>query len=505
MQIIDIIKHNLECNSERLCYVSADSSMTCQELDDSSDRLANYIKQEFGSNTTPIIVYGHKSKYMLICFLACAKSGHAYCPVDASIPSSRIQQIVDQTDSPIVFACEDYSFTCENVMVLSKIKDIISSTEPLTDKTSYVKDDEVYYIIFTSGSTGTPKGVQITSNCLYNFAKWASSLADITSDKHYTFINQAPFSFDLSVMDLYLSLYTGGTLWVLDKATQNDMGLLLDSFNKSNADVWVSTPSFADMCLADKKFNSELLPNLKTFLFCGETLSNHTANKLACAFPNSKIVNTYGPTESTVAVTGVTITPEVCSTLNPLPIGMPKPGTYIYIMDEDGNILPENERGEIIIVGDTVSSGYFKRPDLTEKAFSHYNVDGKEYRLYHTGDEGYFKDGMLYYCGRIDLQIKLHGFRIEIEDVENNVLKLENISKAVVIPRVINNTIKSLVAFVIPKNKVSDTFKEGQKLRSELTKFVPDYMIPKKFVFVDSIPMTNNGKADRRALGGSLK
>ena len=184
------------------------------------------------------------------------------------------------------------------------------------------------------------------------------------------------------------------------------------------------------MCLRDPNFDSSLLPQISLFLFCGETLTNRTAQKLAGRFPDAVIMNTYGPTESTVAVTEVQVTPELTETEIPLPVGRPKPGTWIEIHSPEGARLTDGERGEIVILGNTVSPGYFRRPDLSEPVFFTVSKSGNTVRGYRTGDEGYIKDGMLYYCGRIDLQIKLHGYRIELGDIESNLLKLPGIKNA---------------------------------------------------------------------------
>ena len=236
--------------------------------------------------------------------------------------------------------------------------------------------------------------------------------------------------------------------------------------------------------------------------FCSvETLTNRTAERLPKAFPKTVIYSTYGPTESTVAVTGVLITNEVREKINPLPVGQPKEGTWILIMDPSGNILPEDEKGEIVIVGDSVSIGYWNDVEKSDKAFSSHTINNETYRLYHTGDKGYFRNGQLYYSGRVDLQVKLHGYRIEIEDIENNLMKISNISNAVVMPVYRSDReVKSLTAYVVANNIIGDEFEKAQQIRRELKSLVPDYMVPKKIKFLESLPMTSNGKVNRKEL-----
>lgn len=251
----------------------------------------------------------------------------------------------------------------------------------------------------------------------------------------------------------------------------------------------------------------EKIKALKLFLFCGEVLTTATVEKLKERFSEAVIINTYGPTESTVAVTDVTITEkllqETIARGKSLPVGHEKPGTYIEIWDKAGKVLPEGEQGEIVIIGDTVSCGYYMRADLTKKAFFHCIRDGKAYRGYKTGDAGYLKGGQLYYNGRIDLQVKLHGYRIEIEDIENNMVRLPQIDHAVVVPNLEEGKVKSLTAFVTGAQMAGKKASEiSRQVKNGLKEFLPVYMIPKKIKYIETMPMNNHGKADRKYLGG---
>lgn len=542
---MDILKQIQECAKQypqRIAFRrGCEDAISYGELWDYSERLAAWLMEHADEDRTPMAVYGHKHPWMLVCFLACVKSGRAYCPIDISVPDARVEATLAALPSRYVLATEELCADVgeKQVLGLDALRHILGDedgfwrgaeqkqTDSATGKEkigfntdgkeilhviaeeNWVHGNETYYIIFTSGSTGTPKGVQITADCLNYYLDWSTGLGSSPEAKQgQVFLNQAPFSFDLSVMDLYTSLASGGTLYCLEKTVQSDYRALLQGLAASKAQVWVSTPSFADVCLSDKSFDRELLPELEVFLFCGETLTNKTARKLQERFPGAKVINTYGPTESTVAVTDVLVTQELAVLEEPLPVGSPKPGTKIEIWDEDGNVLPEGEKGEIIILGDTVSTGYYGRPDLTEKSFF---VSEHCVRGYHTGDKGYLKNGMLYYCGRIDLQIKLHGYRIELEDVESNISKLPQVEHAVVVPGIRGGKVSSLTAYIV-KRPLEDncasvsgsgserTVDELAKLRSDLKQFLPDYMIPKKIVFVDELPMTNNGKVDRKRL-----
>lgn len=509
MNIIQSIRETALLYGNRIAVQSGEEQLTYAQLEDYSNRLAAWMSHKLGNSKIPVIVYGHKNPYMIVTFLACVKSGRAYCPQDISIPISRVEETVESVTPQLICVIEgDYAPKHAGITLnLRQIQDVIQ-TEKITGKGAQaVQEEDVFYIIFTSGSTGKPKGVQITTACLNHYLDWSVTLGGSRREKEGAlFMNQAPFSFDLSVMDLYTSLACGGTLCTMTKECQKDYTQMFDFFAHTKLNVWVSTPSFADMCLVDKNFSQDLLPELGLFLFCGEVLTTATAGKLMERFPNAKIMNTYGPTESTVAVTEVEITPELLthtiSQGKSLPVGHEKPGTCIEIWDEQGKCCKEGEQGEIIIIGDTVSSGYYKRRDLTEKAFLVCERDGKWQRAYRTGDAGYLVEGQLYYNGRIDLQVKLHGYRIEIEDIENNMVRLEQIDHAVVIPNVKEGKVKSLTAFVTCHTKEKTEFELSRQIKEALKEFLPSYMIPKKIHCLDSIPMNNHGKADRKYLGG---
>jgi len=505
MDIIEIIDSYAAAHPDRFAHILRENTITYKNLFIKSNRLANFLINQFDFDKTPIIVYGHKQNEMLVSFLACAKAGHAYIPVDSSLPQSRVEEIINNAKSKMIICIDNYEPLDKKCEILDsdKLQRIFGKYDNTTPDKSYrVKETDVYYIIYTSGSTGKPKGVQITLANLHSFIRWSVPLANVGESRAPVILNAAPFSFDLSVMDVYISLAVGGTLFSIDKDMIANARELFTYLNKSNASVCVCTPSFADMCLADSSFNSILLPNIKCFLFCGETLTNRTANKLLQSFPLAKVVNLYGPTETTVAVTEVTIDQDVCDHISPLPVGRVKNDCEILIMDTAGNLVPESGHGEIVIAGESVSVGYYDNPEMTEKTFFVY--DGK--CAYRTGDEGYLKDGMLYYCGRLDFQVKLNGYRIEIEDIENNIRKLNSVENAFVVPSFSDEKLTHLNAFVVLKDKKADKSLKGIiAFKRNLKELIPEYMVPKKIIFKDKFLLNSNGKIDRKTLSREVK
>ena len=485
MNLLERIDHWGIVAPEKVAHVSGSRILTYGELRARSDALAAHFAREFGDSRAPIAVLGHREPEMLIAFLAAVKSGRAYVPIDTALPQRRIDAIRTISRPALLL-------TPEATARLS------AGGEQAGGKA--VQSDDPFYILFTSGSTGEPKGVVITLACLQHFFSWMLAEQKFTTLAE-TFLNQAPFSFDLSVMDLYCSLATGGTLFSISRDLVENPKLLYRALGNSNVTTWVSTPSFAQMCLVEPTFREAMLPHVRRFLFCGETLPQQTAARLRERFPRAEVWNTYGPTEATVATTSIRIDDTILEKYSPLPVGRPMPGTHVMIVDQAGEVLPANQRGEIVIAGPNVSPGYLKRPDLTAEVF--FEFAGQ--RAYRTGDQGRFRDDLLFFEGRIDEQIKLSGYRIELGDIETNLQRLPDVRDAVVLPMLKNGAVQSLAAFVLlgTHEPISD-FELGRALRKQLAERLPAYMLPRKFLFLDAFPMTPNGKVDRAGLAASL-
>lgn len=462
---------------DRPAHRSGGVSLSYSELLTRARAVAAHLRAVLPDDGSPVLVHGHKEPEMLAGFLGAVGSGHPYIPVDNSLPAHRVENIARLSGAAL-------TLTPSAIAVLPASAQDGELTSP--------RAAQPFYIIFTSGSTGEPKGVVITAGCLDAFLDWM--LAEHTcAEGAETFLNQAPFSFDLSVMDLYLSLATGGTLHSTTRGEVADFRQLYRALTNAGLTTWVSTPSFAQLCLAERTFDAERLPALRRFLFCGETLLPETAARLLARFPSAEVWNTYGPTEATVATTSVRITPEILARGGPLPIGFARPGTEIFLFDENDENPPTGERGQIVIAGPNVSPGYLGAPELTARAF----FDSPHGRAYRTGDWGRVRDGMFYFEGRQDHQIKLHGYRIELADIEANLHALPGVRDAVVVPVVRQDAVQFLVAFVVPSDSASLT---ADGIRAALLERVPAYMLPRKIYLRGALPLTANGKADRRAL-----
>lgn len=500
MRILESINKFSEEN--RIALTCDGVDMTYNELNSTSEAIAAYILNTIGSDKTPILLYGNKENLMMAGMIGALKSGRAYVPIDISYPKERVEAIIDEVKPKLLFDfSEGNEFKGLRVLKDEDIQVIINEYKDiLVHRSNWVKDDENAYVLFTSGSTGKPKGVQISSNNLDNFVDWISEYLNLDESEE-RFMNQAAYSFDLSVTSIYPGLCYGKTLYSFSKKTLSSLKDLFNNLSSSDLNIWVSTPSFAGMCVTDKNFNVNMLKNLKSMVFVGEVLPKPLCEELLNRFPGTRIVNGYGPTEATVAVSANDMNREVLGEEDSLPIGYPMKTSIVKIVDEKGLEVAEGEKGEIIIVGPSVSKGYFNNEEMTNKVFFYDDYKGRQERAYKTGDLGYYRNGNLYYCGRKDFQIKLNGYRIEIEDIENNLARVSNVKNAAVVPVNKDDKIAYLTAFVeLKEDNGLSGLKNGIAIKKELGELIPSYMVPRNIKIVKEFPTNINGKIDRKKL-----
>ncbi|MFQ8600862.1 MAG: AMP-binding protein [Oscillospiraceae bacterium] len=267
---------------------------------------------------------------------------------------------------------------------------------------------------------------------------------------------------------------------------------------KSGLSVWISTPAFLEICSFADCFCSVMLPNLKKFILAGEVLTKRLVGTIWEKFEGADILNGYGPTEGTVLLSACNITKNMMEAANNLPIGKVLPDAEYWISEENGASVLPGKTGELVVVSNSISQGYYQNPEQTAKVFFHHH-DGR--MGYKTGDLVFEEDGFLYYVGRKDFQIKLNGFRIELEDISNNLQTIDFVSNSVVLPVYREERVSYLAAFVtLHSQPESSRIKTGVRIKKELRSKIPSYMIPRKIVILDKFPLNTNGKIDRRKL-----
>ena len=480
---------------DRTAIVYGEGTLSYRDLNRWSDAFAAFLKARFPDTKAPVLLYGHKDLEIPACMFGSLKAGRGYVPVDVTYPPERVAQIAAEA-KPCVTV--DFTGTLGEACVgLAQLREILRRDAAPAPEADWLKEDETAYILFTSGSTGKPKGVQITAGNLAAFHEGVRPFFDGMADGG-AFLNEISYSFDVSVCALYEALGRGMTLWTADKSTLENPKALFALLKRAKLTDWVSTPSLAELCVQSDAFCKALMPELRQFLFCGEVLTKKLAKELMERFPDVPIVNDYGHTETTVLVTGAYMTKEMVEADAPMPIGFAFSNCEAIIRDEAGSELPDGEAGELCLIGKTVSPGYLNRPDLNERAFFE---TGTGLRGYRSGDLCKKERGMIYYLGRLDNQIKLNGFRVELEDVENNLTKVPNVARAAVLPEEQDGKVVSLTAYImLEKPDGEGSLQRARRIKRELGQLVPSYMVPRKIVAVDAFPLNTNGKIDKKQL-----
>ncbi|MGN1423196.1 MAG: AMP-binding protein [Oscillospiraceae bacterium] len=439
-------------------YFSGSGCLTADELDNYSRSVAAYLSER--NVRTAAIITG-KSPFVFAAIRACLMAGVCYIPVDESLPAQRLDIITRGAD---ILLCDGDNGT------MTDIRSIAGRSAAFTPT---IADPSLpAYRIYTSGTTGEPKGIEVSRGNVGNFLRWFCGIPAIAETKPRSVLGQARFSFDLSVADIYYSLCTGARLTVIERELTEDCAGLFGRMGESGAELAVLTPSFAELCLCDSAFSERLMPRLRVMFFCGEVLKPATAEKLFRRFPRARIINAYGPSECCCAVTAAEITTEMTS--GALPIGD---------MAHTAGRVDVTDGGEIVIYGGSVARYIDGQGGFGEH--------GGE-RCFYTGDSGYIRDGMLYFGGRRDRQVKIMGCRVEPEDVENNILKTGLAEQAAVSAELLGGHM-ILTALVKPCGGAS-----AADIRRALCGLVPKYMIPRKITVVGEIPINKNGKTERK-------
>lgn len=437
----------------------------------------------------PICIYGEKEALFPIVMITLIALDIPYIPIDAIMPSGRIKNIQQQTESKVLINCTNKNCDVEfDICIANNFQIIKNKTNIIFPVINGNSSDPIRYILFTSGSTGTPKGVQITANALNSFVNWFVTWPEINTQT--VFMNQAPFSFDVSLCDFIGTFACGATLVLNNYTILKSGNPFLERLKKFKANTIICTPSFIKMYVSVPDFNEDNYPELTQIIFMGEELLASTVRKIKSKFPKLKVVNAYGPTEATVVVTYIQITDDILNKYSTsLPIGYCRPNAELVVLNKDVN----SGIGELGLIGNNLSIGYFNDIEKTNQAFIFEN----EKRIYKTGDVGYIKDDLVFYCGRNDNQVKLNGYRIELDEITSMLLMHPHIINASTIPLTKDGTAKKIISFIVVDNNVNEAELE---LKSYLLINLPSYMIPSEFIILKEFPLNSNYKTDKKAL-----
>jgi amino acid adenylation domain-containing protein len=490
--IVQSFEQQVARTPDAVAVVCAGRRLTFRELDRQSNQLARHL-QTLGVQTETLVgIAVERSVNMIVGLLAILKAGGAYVPIDPSYPAQRIAMMIDDSRAPVILATERTKSRLPpgtaRVLSIDGETEAIgrSSPEPVPSTTN---GENLAYVIYTSGSTGRPKGVMIEHGNVVNFF---AGMDRAIGAEPGVWLAVTSISFDISVLELFWTLTRGFRVIIHgDEGTHT----IPDEIRNHGVTHLQSTPSLARM-IALNPDGLASLGRLKKLLLGGEALSASLVHQLRQVF-RGEMHNMYGPTETTVWSTTFPITEDLAS----IPIGKPIVDTQVYVLDSGLQPVAAGEAGDLYIGGAGVVRGYWQRPDLTAEKFL-----GDPFRpgnrMYRTGDLARFlPDGNLEFLGRADFQVKLRGFRIEIGEIEGALENQAGVGQAVVVAREFKSRTQSddkrLVAYIVPR---VGTKLEVADLRAALAATLPEYMVPSHFVFLDSFPLTANGKIDRKAL-----
>ncbi|MEM9214080.1 MAG: amino acid adenylation domain-containing protein [Cyanobacteria bacterium P01_F01_bin.150] len=497
---VDLFEEQVSNTPEATAVIFRGQRLTYQSLAEQVKILAFYLQNQGIGPEDLVGLFIEPSLDMVIALLGVMKAGAAYVPLDPSFPKERLAYILEDSQASWVIAQQNIAKNLphSNSKILyiedrnspRTIKGEENSTQKSAEALSRDMGNSLAYVIYTSGSTGRPKGVVIEHHSLTNFL--CAMAAEFNCTQNDYLLALTTFCFDISALELYLPLITGGCLEVLPGGVTRDGLRLKEHIEKNNAiTIMQATPATWQMLLA-----AEWKPKASLKLLCGgEALSAELAQQLLQH--DIHFWNLYGPTETTIWSTAARITSG-----DQVTIGKAIANTQCYILDEEQNPVPDGELGELYIGGEGVARGYLGRPDVTQEKFvSNPFTPESSPRLYRTGDlVKRLPDGRMVYGGRIDFQVKLRGFRIELGEIESALRNLDNVDDAVVVLRK-EGLDQQLVAFILDRQ---DHIPEDREWAGELKDWLPDYMIPSRFINLHTYPQTLNRKIDRKTLSTAL-
>lgn len=465
-------------------------------LEQWSNALCGYLLAS-GVGKGDVIGIGHeKTALAYAMMLACLKIGTPYVILDSTSPVERLARIV-ATARPALLFYDDpaYADTFRQLSVPAFPLEpaMLAGAEPadLEKHVNAVTGATIAYIMFTSGSTGMPKGVAIPHSNVIRFVEWGRRRFRV--GRGDTFAQLSPMYFDNSVFDFYVALFSGACLAPVKRALLASPPELVRHVAQMGCTVWFSVPSLLIYLMTMKVLKPGLLPALRSISFGGEGYPKPELKKLYDLFGDRvDIVNVYGPTECTCICSSYKIEEkdfEDCEGLAPL--GRLNPDFDFEIADQD-----ESGAGELVLLGEQVAAGYFNDAERTARAFFlNYSSTYYGQRAYRTGDIVRQRDGLLYFMGRKDNQIKHMGYRIELEEIEHALMRLPGVSRAAVVYVRQNSAFGKLLGYAAYEGE-----EEPRALLRKLAEFLPAYMIPSRLTLMSDLPKNANGKVDRQAL-----
>lgn len=496
--IHQLFEEQVKKTPEAIAVLFEDKYLSYQQLNEQANQLAHYLKTLGVKPDDLVGIFLERSLEMFIGLLGILKAGGAYLPLDPTYPEDRLAYMVNDAQVSIVVTLEKWANLKTQQALqwvcLDSQKDTIAQ-ESSQNPELLLNEKNLAYVIYTSGSTGQPKGVLIEHQSLINFTQSAIKKYEITAQD--TVLQFASINFDAAAEEIYPCLSCGGTLVLRTEEMMKSVSAFIQESEKKEVTIWDLPTAYWHLLVSEIiQENLRLPPSLRLVILGGERVLPERVKmwqEYVGQYP--QLVNSYGPTESTVVST-LHYLEESPISQPEIPIGKPIDNVQVYILDQYLQSMPIGVPGELHIGGLGIARGYLNQPELTVEKFIDNPFKTGE-KLYKTGDLVRYKfNGNLEFLGRIDSQVKIRGFRIELTEIETVLNQYSSIKQSVVIAREDSPGIKRLVAYLVG-NKHENKIEE---IRYYLKQKLPPYMVPSAFVFLEEIPITPNGKVDHRAL-----
>jgi amino acid adenylation domain-containing protein len=491
---VKLFEENVLLYPDKPAAVFKEKVLTYRELNDRANQLARTLRDKGVTRNTPVGLFTGKSVEMIVGILGILKAGGGYVPMDPEYPDQRLEFIIHDSECRILLTQEDKIGRIDNGEITKLNLDAPETYHKDSSDIDNIGDpQDLAYIIYTSGTTGLPKGTPIPQCGIVRLV-CKTNYIDIRPDDRV--LQTSAIVFDASVEEIFGALLNGASLFIIDKETLLDpdsLGRVLDKNNITYVDLTSSL--FTQIA----ELRTDIFSKVKCLVLGGDVVSPPHVNKARKDNPGLTVVNTYGPTENSCNSTAYKIERDY---FNNIPIGKPVSNTRAYVLDRNMNHQPAGIMGELYVGGIGLSKGYLNREDLNLKSFVEdpYN---KGEKLYRTGDRvRWLPDGNIEFNGRFDNQLKIRGFRVELEEIESVISEVDGVIETVIRPVKVEEGDYRLVAFLnVPESFNKDTGEILAKVRSRL----PGYMIPSAFRLMNGFPKTVNGKTDRKALSFDAK